>query len=86
MSAGECILQLKSWRDCHFSRSLADLQLAVIYDFAAQGKEDPLIGDTEKAIDYFTAVLEPGAYLVDALPFCELFHSYRDTTFDAHAF
>jgi len=64
---------------------LADLQLAVVYDFTAQGKKDPLINDTEKAIDYFTAVLEPGAYLVDALPFCGLFHSYCDTSFDAHA-
>lgn len=57
-------------------RSLADLQLAVVYDFAAQGKKDPLIDDTEKAIDYFTAVLEPGAYLVDALPFLKYLPSW----------
>ncbi|KAF9790925.1 cytochrome P450 [Thelephora terrestris] len=50
-------------------RSIADLQLAVIYDYTAQGRADPLVDDTERVLRYFTMILEPGAYLVDTLSF-----------------
>lgn len=53
---------------------MGDLQLAVIYDYTIQGKEGPLVNDTEMVVCYFTMILELGAFLVDTLPFCELFY------------
>jgi hypothetical protein len=64
---------IKGWSAYHLPRSIADLQLAVIYDYTAQGRADPLVDDTERVLRYFTMILEPGAYLVDTLSFCEPF-------------
>ena len=52
---------------------MANLQLAVIYDYTVQWKEDPLVKDTETMLRYFAMILEPGAFLVDTLPFRESF-------------
>ena len=79
------VYQQVSYRELEhtISRSVADLQLAVIYDYTVQGKEDPLVNDTETVLRYFTMILEPGAFLVDTLPFRESFYLNYGVSSDA---
>lgn len=46
----------------------------MVYDYTVQSREDPMVNDTEKLLRFLTGAFEPGAYFVDALPFCKLFH------------
>lgn len=61
-------------RTTRLSRSVANLQLAIVYGYTNQSGEDPLVNDTKKLFHHFTAVPEPGECLVDVFPFRELFY------------
>ena len=69
----------------HLSRSVANLQLDMIYDYTVQGREDPLMNDTEKVLHFLTTILGSGAYLVDAFPFREPFYLSYGAIPDADA-
>ena len=55
---------------------MVKLQLAIVYNYTARCRKDPLANDTEKLLHDLTRALEPGAHIVDALPswFCEPFY------------
>ena len=57
----------------HPSRSVANLQLAIIYGCTAQDREDHLVNYMEKALHFNTTVIESGVYAVDVFPFRESF-------------
>jgi len=48
---------------------MASLLLAVVYGYTVQDRQDPIVRDAEEMIRYFCMTIEPGAYLVDSLPF-----------------
>lgn len=44
--------------------------LTITYDVHVESEDDPFITVTQKALHKLTVASVPGAYLVDAMPFC----------------
>ena len=53
------------------SRLVAVVALQATYGLTASSADDPVIRSINKALDEFSQISAPGAYLVDSFPICE---------------
>ena len=57
------------------SRLVAVVTLQATHGLSADSADDPLIRSINKALDEFSQISAPGAYLVDSFPLCEQLNS-----------
>lgn len=53
------------------ARLVTAVALQVTYGLVADRSDDPFVLSIAKALEDFSEITAPGAYLVDGLPFCK---------------
>ena len=51
--------------------------MMISHGYAVKEYDDPIVDVVEAAVSQFSALVEPGAYLVDMLPLCKSLFSCR---------
>ena len=52
--------------------------MMISHGYAVKEYDDPIVDVVEAAVSQFSALVEPGAYLVDLVPLCKsLFSAHR---------
>ena len=51
----------------------------ISHGYAVKEYDDPIVDVVEAAVSQFSALVEPGAYLVDLVPLCKSLFSCRPT-------
>ena len=52
----------------------------ISHGYAVKEYDDPIVDVVEAAVSQFSALVEPGAYLVDMIPLCKSLFSCRPIT------
>jgi len=52
----------------------------ISHGYAVKEYDDPIVDVVEAAMNQFSELIEPGAYLVDMVPLCKSLFSRRPTT------